>query len=87
MYLFVYGYYDVDFSFEIITGSSHHYALQNFYEFVGGTAEIDENLFYEMIKHLSFEKAIAVFNKLCSRYKIRKVFSDLNEVWCEGGEG
>lgn len=86
MYLFIYGDYDEGSAFEIIDGFSKHYALQNFYEYVGGHHGIDKDLFYDMIRNISFDKAVDVFNALCPYYEIKKVYSDLSEVWMKGGD-
>ena len=88
MYLFVYGNFsDCPHDFEIVDGFSDHYALQNFYEFVGGYSGIDKEMFYDMTRNLPFHKAVKLFNALLPRYEIKKVFSGLNEVSIKDGDG
>lgn len=86
MYLFVYGYFDEGYGFEVINGWSDHYALQNFYEYVGGHVGIDKDMFYDLIRNISFHRAVTVFNALCPQYVIHRVFSGLSEINIKGEE-
>ena len=86
MYLFVYGdFSDVGEAFEIVGGYSTKEALQNFYKFVGGHRGIDDKLFLDMIRNFPFETCIDVFNALLPQYKIKKVYSGLEEAYIARG--